>query len=443
MFCFLLATAGESAEPAGSKVRWSELLQSGNAAEDRGDFKAAEQYYLQAVQAAADAGNPSGHFVVAEELGQLYWKLDNVQSAIIYMRMAVTVLSRVSAADSVQKGTALNNLGVVLSDAGSLNEAEESLLGALRVFQNIGSHEKVAGAYNCLALVEIYRGKYTLAEEYVSKSLAILKEQGLENLTAARSLVTLARVYATINRIPDAEKVISKAEAIFRGSPRSINADLIQCLDVKAGLLFAQQRISEAERMWKSIIESERTAQPPLLILNPPYHLAELYVQTRQYGKAQELLEELLRPRASGAPNALTRAQLEGKLAYALMQQHKDARADAMFQSAVSTVAASAANESLGYALICLRYAKLKAQHKDWSEAARYVERGVKIENDVIPRSSAMAEALELSAQIYGKLSRRDDAKDCLSRAKAMRAMFESPRPSSTIDIGALAAEMR
>ena len=54
-----------------------------------------------------------------------------------------------------------------------------------------------------------------------------------------------------------------------------------------------------------------------------------------------------------------------------------------------------------------------------------------------------MVEALELSAQIYGKLSRRDDAKDCLSRVKAMRAMIESPRPSSTVDVGALAAEMR
>jgi hypothetical protein len=155
------------------------------------------------------------------------------------------------------------------------------------------------------------------------------------------------------------------------------------------------------------------------------------------------LLEQLLHRQPYGSPNALTRALMEGNLAYALMQQHKGEQAAALFQSAVSTLAASPASESLGYALICLRYAKLKAQHKEWYEAARYVERGVKIESDVIPRSSAMVEALELSAQIYGKLSRRDDAKDCLSRVKAMRAMIESPRPSSTVDVGALAAEMR
>jgi tetratricopeptide (TPR) repeat protein len=255
--------------------------------------------------------------------------------------------------------------------------------------------------------------------------------------------VTLARVYATVGRIPDAEKVLSQAEAIFRESPPSSSGDLIQCLDVKASLLFAQQRVSEAERLWKSIIESERTAQPPILILNPPYHLAELYVQTKEYGKAQQLLEQLLSSQGSGIPNALTRALMEGKLAYALMQQHKDAQADALFQSAASTIGASPESESLGYALICLRYAKLKAQHKDWNEAARYVERGVKIESDVMPQSTLTVEALELSAQIYGKLGRHEAAKDCLNRAKTLRAAFDKPQASSTVDVQTLAAEMR
>jgi hypothetical protein len=90
-----------------------------------------------------------------------------------------------------------------------------------------------------------------------------------------------------------------------------------------------------------------------------------------------------------------------------------------------------------------LRYAKLKAQHKDWGEAVLYLERGVKIARAVIPQSRVMAEALELSAQIYGKLSRHDDAKNCLNRAKALRATIEKPRPSSTVDVGVLAAEMR
>jgi hypothetical protein len=54
-----------------------------------------------------------------------------------------------------------------------------------------------------------------------------------------------------------------------------------------------------------------------------------------------------------------------------------------------------------------------------------------------------MAEALELSAQIYSKLRRHTDAKDCLNRARAIRAVIENPQPSNTVDIGVLAAEMR
>ena len=219
--------------------------------------------------------------------------------------------------------------------------------------------------------------------------------------------------------------------------------DLIQCLDTKATLLFEEQRISEAERLWKSTIEAARIAEPTLVLMEPPYHLSELYVQTKQYGKAQELLEQLLCPQPNGRPNALSRAFIEGQLAYVLVQEHRDERADALFQSAVSALAASPENESLGCALMCLRYAKLKAQHKDWREAVLYLKRGVKIESDVIPQSSAMAEALELSAQIYGKLRRHDDAKDCLNRANAIRATIENLRPSGTVDVGALAAEMQ
>jgi tetratricopeptide (TPR) repeat protein len=439
--CFVLASADESLSPAGSNPAWRELRHAANAAEESGDLHAAEQYYLQAVKAAVDGPDPSGQFVVAEQLGQLYWKMDNAPAALIYLRMAVTVLHRYFPADSEQKATALSNLGIVLSDTGSLNGAEESLSDALQIFKNLDSQEKLAATYNSLALVEIYRGKYTVAEERAKEALAIQKEHGLESMITARCLDTLARIYATVGRIRDAEKVSAHAEAIFRRNLPAANVDLIGCLDTKATLLFQQQHVSEAERLWKSIIETARIAQPPLV--DPPYHLSELYVQTKQYDKAQELLEELLRPQPNGRPDALSRALIEGQLAYVLMQQHKDERADALFQSAVATVAASPANESLDYALLCLHYAKLKAQHKDWSEAVRYLELGVKIESDVIPQSGAMAEALELSAQIYGKLRRRDAAKDCLNHARAIRAVIENPQASSTVDVGVLAAKMR
>ena len=442
MCCFVLAGADEPGNPVASNVAWRELRHNANAAEDGGDFQAAEQYYLQAIQAAVGGGDHFGHFVVAEQLGQLYWKMNNATAALIYLRMAVNILRHHFPADSEDKGTALSNLGFVLRDTASLNEAEDSFSEALRIFENLESHEKLAATYDALAIAEICRGKLTVAEERSKKALAILKEHGVENMITARCLDTLARIYATIGRIRDAEKVSAHAEAIFRRNLPAANVGLIQCLDTKATLLFQQQRFSEAERIWKSIIDSARNAQPPLVIVEPPYHLSELYVQTKQYGKAQQLLEQLF-SQPSGRSSALNHAFIEGQLAYALMHQHKDERADALFQSAVSTVAASSENESLGYAILCLRYATLKAQHKDWREAIRYLELGVKIESDVIPQSSAMAEALELSAQIYSKLRRHNDAKDCLNRARAIRAVIENPRPSNTVDIGVLAAEMR
>jgi tetratricopeptide (TPR) repeat protein len=443
MFCFALAGAGEPVSPAGSNALWSELRLNANRAEKSGDLDAAERYYVQAIQAAANAGVPAGHFAVAEELGQFYWQKANAPAAVTYMRMAVTILRRHFPADSAGKGTALNNLAIVLRGTGSLDESEQNHLEALRVFQNIHSDENVAATYDGLAEVELDRGKYPLAEAYLQKSLAILEKHGLETMTTARSLETLARAYTSVGRTREAEELIPRAEAIFRRNLPSANADFMPFLDTKAVLLYQQQRYAEAERLWKFIIESAQAARPPSIIAAANYHLAEFFAHTKQYGKAQELFEQLLRPNPDGNSNELGRALIGGQLAHVLMQQHKDEHADALFRSAVSTVAASPLNASLPYGIMCVRYGKLKARHKDWREAAGYLERGVKIESEVMPQSGALAEALELSAQVYDKLSRQDAAQDCLNRAKGIRAVLEKARPSNTVDVEALAAEMR
>jgi tetratricopeptide (TPR) repeat protein len=204
-----------------------------------------------------------------------------------------------------------------------------------------------------------------------------------------------------------------------------------------------QQRFSEAERLWKSIIESAQIARLTPIIVGASYHLADFYAQTKQYDKAQELLEQFWEREPYGKLSELSRAHIGGQLAHVLTQQHEDERAEALFESAVSTLAASPLNTSLTYGIICTRYGKLKARKKDWHKAAIYLERGVKIQSQVIPQSGALAEALESSAQVYRKLSRHDEAKNCRNRAKAIRAALPKPSQPDTVDIGALAAEMR
>jgi tetratricopeptide (TPR) repeat protein len=359
------------------------------------------------------------------------------------MRMAATIVDRHFPAEAECRGTALNNLAIVLRDAGTLDEAEQNHLEALRVFKSINADEKVADTYDGLAEVEIGRGNYPHAEEYSKRSLAILEEHGLENTTTGRSLETLARIYVSVGRTREAEGLIPRAEAIFRRNLPSANADLLPCLDTKAIILFDQQRFSEAERLWKSIIESAEAARLPSIMVGATYHLAEFYAQTKQYDKAQELFQQLLGPEPYAKLDEVGRALIGGQLAYVLMQQNKEERAEALFQSAVSRVADSPLNASLPYALMCVRYGKLKARQKDWHKAASYLERGMKIQSETIPQSGALAEALEASAQVYRKLSRPEEAKDCQNRAKAIRAVIEKPHQSDTVDVGALAAEMR
>jgi tetratricopeptide (TPR) repeat protein len=443
MFCFALAGAAETISPAESNPQLTELRENARQAEERGDLAGAERYYVQALKVAEDANLPADQFAAAQHLGRIHWKNDNGAAAVTYMRQAATIVDRHFPADSRSKGVALNNLAIVLRDTGSLDESEQKHLEALHVFQSLNAEENVADTYDGLSEVEIGRGKYALAEEYSKKSLAIQEKRGMENMTTGRTLETLARILVSIGRTKEAEELIPRAEAIFRQNLPSANGDLLPCLDTKAIVLFEQRRFAEAERLWKSVIESAQTARLTPIIVGATYHLAEFYSQTKQYDKAQELFQQLLGPDRNAKLDDVGRALIGGQLAYVLMQQNQGERAEALFQSAVSRVADSPLNASLPYALMCVRYGKLKARQKDWHKAASYLERGMKIQNETIPQSGALAEALEASAQVYRKLSRSDDAKDCQNRAKAIRAALEKPQQTDTVDVGALAAEMR
>jgi tetratricopeptide (TPR) repeat protein len=131
MFCFALASAGEAVPPAVSNPLWNELRHSANGAEKNGDLDAAERYYLQALQAAEDGGVPTGQFTVAEELGQLYRKKDNEPAAVHYLRAAVTILCRHFPDDTENKGTALNNLALVLRETRLFERVRTETFGRL------------------------------------------------------------------------------------------------------------------------------------------------------------------------------------------------------------------------------------------------------------------------------------------------------------------------
>ncbi len=194
LFCFALAVAAETISPAESNLPCTEPFQNAQRAQNNGDVQAAERYYAQAIQIAEKAGVPAGQLAAAQQLGQLHWKNDNAPAALIYMRMAATLVDRHFPADTLRRGTALNNLAIVLRDAGSSDESEQNHLAALRLFQSINADEKVADTYDGLAELEIGRGNYTRGEEYSKRSLAILEKHGLETMTTGRSLDARAHI---------------------------------------------------------------------------------------------------------------------------------------------------------------------------------------------------------------------------------------------------------
>jgi tetratricopeptide (TPR) repeat protein len=198
-------------------------------------------------------------------------------------------------------GLAYSNLGLTRLLQGKFDAAElplrESLLWLERD-RRLRNHYSVAIAINNLAVVLVNAGELEEAEKLAKRALAIHQDKTKSTSGAAFPLITLAAIYLRQERQELAQQHLEKAQFLldYNKKPFLILDDSIEYARVACSLNFAllrcgQGRIAEAREHCEELLDARRSQCLRSSSLETIAKVAKLLVENNEPDLAERLLE--------------------------------------------------------------------------------------------------------------------------------------------------------
>lgn len=125
---------------------------------------------------------------------------------------AKSILEEAGRKDSYEYASVLNNLSLVLQEAGEFEKAYELAAAALEYMRRgIGMEHEVATSLNNLANIKLRQGNMDAAAKLASEALALYEGMAEKNSHHAAALSTVAAIYFRKCEYADAEASFRKA----------------------------------------------------------------------------------------------------------------------------------------------------------------------------------------------------------------------------------------
>jgi tetratricopeptide (TPR) repeat protein len=156
---------------------------------------------------------------VAVAEGRIYHSSSNVPAGVAAFDRALAFYKVSENVSPKALGTALNNRGLLLSDDGQFDAAEKSLTESLVIFRRaLGENHLVTGqGWYALALNSFNAGHFAVAEGQIANALKIERiVLDPDNPTIADTLAMRGRILQETGKLPEAERALREAVAIFR-----------------------------------------------------------------------------------------------------------------------------------------------------------------------------------------------------------------------------------
>lgn len=150
-------------------------------------------------------------------VGGLLLETGDVEGAQAKLEHALAILER-DVGDTIPKGTALINLGLLYTRTGDWHLAEKTLTRALEVEEHIAGSDSASLRWplNGLGLAELNLGKLAEARALFTRSYALeAKMLGADHPALANTLANLASVAAAENDLDTAEAKLLEARALL------------------------------------------------------------------------------------------------------------------------------------------------------------------------------------------------------------------------------------
>jgi tetratricopeptide (TPR) repeat protein len=145
--------------------------QLGMLAEERGDFGAAEEWYLKSLEIEEGLGNRSGMSISYHQLGMLAEDRGDLASAEEWYRKSLEIKEALGNRPGMS--ATYHQLGILAGDRGDLGAAEEWYLKSLEIEKGLGNRPGMSISYHQLGVVAQKRGDLGSAEEWYRKALEI------------------------------------------------------------------------------------------------------------------------------------------------------------------------------------------------------------------------------------------------------------------------------
>jgi CheY-like chemotaxis protein len=201
------------------------------------------------------------------ELGYCYWREGAFNEARDVLREA---LNRLIDSQSETKALALLRSAIIERTAGRLNDAFRFLTEAVPLIEKSNNHALKGKFYNQLGLVLRNLGAAEHRKDYIDRALieyaaaSFHFEQAGHTRHQARVENNLGFLFGTIKRFREAHEHLDRAQALFTSLKDKTH--VAQVDDTRAGVLLAEGRVSEAEKLSRCAVQTlEASGQQSLL----------------------------------------------------------------------------------------------------------------------------------------------------------------------------------
>jgi tetratricopeptide (TPR) repeat protein len=269
---------------------------------------------------------------------------------------------------------------------GQFRQAQTDLLKALNVAGQAGAESSYAVAIMSM-LVRAYAQdqKYTEAESYMAKVLAVERRNDQDQNEVLRTLRGLANIYRTAGMFPQAEPHLDSLVVLARRNPGEGAGQTRADMGTRAQNYAAQKKYAQAENAFVQLFEAQRrtVGREALNTLISESNIGWLRVKQQKFPEAESVLRAALSVLERAFPDSRERFDCQNLLGQSLAAQTKYAEAETLMlagyegmsqrkptpQAAVSLAPANEAGQAILNLYEALGRAEKAAEWKSRLEA--------------------------------------------------------------------------
>lgn len=265
----------------------------------KGNFYEAEKKLLDIAQKTAQ-NLGKNHEIYANQLinlGQASHQLQKFYDSQKYLTEAIKILESIQKTQTSDYALACCYLADVLLDLGELSLAENYILQALKIYQNLNDQVNIALTYNLLASYYEQKGNFPIAQENYTKGLQLAKDFQNQNYSIYGTIaLNLAGLYAKNSNYKQADSLFQITFQVYQ-KVHGINSIYYQeALMNYAGLKlnigdysFANQKFLQLKNDFEKNLGKISKQYITCLI-----NLANLYTLYEDFSKSEESYLEAL-----------------------------------------------------------------------------------------------------------------------------------------------------